>query len=47
MNFDVIAPSATPEQLLALREKTEQYCVVMQTLESPPKIEQRWAQHKS
>jgi uncharacterized OsmC-like protein len=43
MNFDVIAPSATPEQLLALREKTEQYCVVMQTLLQPPGLETNWA----
>jgi uncharacterized OsmC-like protein len=42
MNFDVIAPAATPEQLLALREKTEQYCVVMQTLLHPPKLATNW-----
>jgi uncharacterized OsmC-like protein len=40
--FDVRAPGATPEQLSALRAKTEQYCVVMQTLQKPPKIENRW-----
>src|SRR6202047_30 len=33
--FDVIAPKATPEQLHGLREKTEQYCVVMQPLLRP------------
>ena len=43
--FDVRAPRATEEQLGALRAKTEQYCVVMQTLQSPPKVEHRWAQH--
>src|SRR5713101_7850889 len=32
LHFDVVAPKATPEQLRGLREKTEQYCVVMQTL---------------
>ncbi|MGA2413734.1 MAG: OsmC family protein [Candidatus Sulfotelmatobacter sp.] len=42
--FEVRAPAATPEQLSALRAKTEQYCVVMQTLEHPPKIENRWKQ---
>ena len=42
LNFDVHAPQATEEQRKALREKTEQYCVVMQTLLHPPKIEQRW-----
>jgi uncharacterized OsmC-like protein len=40
--FDVDAPEATPEQLRALHEKTEQYCVVLQTLLHPPKIESRW-----
>jgi uncharacterized OsmC-like protein len=40
--FDVRAPQATPEQLSALHAKTEQYCVVMQTLQHPPKIENRW-----
>src|SRR6266536_2810328 len=35
--FEIDAPEATPEQLAALREKTEQYCVVMQTrLPGPP-----------
>ncbi len=40
--FDVAAPKATPEQLTALREKTEQYCVVMQTLIQPPKLRSEW-----
>lgn len=43
VKFDISAPKATPEQLNALREKTEQYCVVMQTLVRPPKIENNWA----
>jgi hypothetical protein len=30
----------------ALREKTEQYCVVMQTLLHPPRIETAWAPGK-
>src|SRR5437868_9502757 len=34
--FEIVAPQATAEQLRALREKTEQYCVVMQTLTQPP-----------
>jgi uncharacterized OsmC-like protein len=42
LRFDIGAPEATPEQLRALREKTEQYCVVMQTLVKPPKIETEW-----
>lgn len=40
--FDIDAPEATAEQLKALREKTEQYCVVFQTLVRPPKIETTW-----
>jgi len=39
---DIAAPNATPEQLRALREKTEQYCVVMQTLLQPPKLQTDW-----
>ncbi len=42
VTFDVRAPQATAEQLSALRAKTEQYCVVMQTLQRPPKIENKW-----
>jgi uncharacterized OsmC-like protein len=42
VHFDVAAPDATQEQLLSLREKTEQYCVVMQTLMRPPKLETDW-----
>lgn len=40
--FDVAAPGATAEQLAALREKTEQYCVVLQTLARPPAIRSEW-----
>jgi len=40
--FDISAPQATPEQLAALKEKTEQYCVVMQTLTQPPPIRTSW-----
>ena len=40
--FEVRAPQATAEQLSALRAKTEQYCVVMQTLLHPPRIESAW-----
>ena len=42
VRFDVDAPDATPEQLKALREKTEQYCVVLQTLARPPAIRSLW-----
>jgi uncharacterized OsmC-like protein len=40
--FEIVAPQASAEQLRALREKTEQYCVVMQTLTQPPKMETEW-----
>jgi uncharacterized OsmC-like protein len=43
LHFDVSAPKATPEQLRALQEKTEQYCVVMQTLLRPPSLQTDWA----
>ena len=44
VTFDVRAPQATAEQLSALQAKTEQYCVVMQTLQHPPRIENKWKQ---
>ena len=40
--FDIDAPNATAEQLAALKDKTEQYCVVMQTLLQPPRIRTSW-----
>src|ERR1700728_3314700 len=45
LHFDVAAPKATSEQLRGLREKTEQYCVVMQTLVQPPSVQVEWAGH--
>ena len=42
VRFNLDAPQATAEQLRALQEKTEQYCVVLQTLLRPPKIRTRW-----
>jgi uncharacterized OsmC-like protein len=42
VQFEIDAPEATPEQLRDLREKTQQYCVVLQTLVQPPKIETEW-----
>src|SRR5712675_1048967 len=38
VRFEIDAPEATAEQLQGLREKAEQYCVVMQTLTTPPKL---------
>ncbi len=42
VHLDIEAPEATAEQLRALHEKTEQYCVVMQTLKHPPTIQVEW-----
>lgn len=43
LRFEIDAPEATAEQMHGLREKTEQYCVVMQTLTKPPKLEVDWS----
>lgn len=43
LSFTLNAPEATAEQLQALQEKTEQYCVVMQTLNQPPEMQVNWA----
>jgi uncharacterized OsmC-like protein len=39
LRFDVDAPEATPEQLASVLEKSERYCVVLQTLTTPPAVE--------
>ena len=41
--FEIRAPEATTEQLNLLKEKTEQYCVIMQTLLAPPPIRTTWS----
>ena len=38
LHFAVDAPDATAEQLGSVLEKTERYCVVLQTLTTPPSI---------
>jgi uncharacterized OsmC-like protein len=38
LGFAVDAPEATPEQLASVLEKTERYCVVLQTLTAPPVV---------
>jgi uncharacterized OsmC-like protein len=43
VHFEIDAPGATEEQLRGLREKTEQYCVVMQTLTRPPALQVDWS----
>jgi uncharacterized OsmC-like protein len=39
VRFEIAARDASDEQLAALREKTERYCVVLQTLLDPPRVE--------
>jgi uncharacterized OsmC-like protein len=39
LRFDITAPDASPAQVEALVEKTKRYCVVLQTLTTPPLIE--------
>jgi len=41
--FDIVAPEATEEQLENLRSKTEEYCVVFQTLANSPELRTEWA----
>ena len=42
-SFDIVAPEATEAQLENLRHKTEQYCVVFQTLADTPDLQTEWA----
>ncbi|MFL5704167.1 MAG: OsmC family protein, partial [Ktedonobacteraceae bacterium] len=44
VRFEIEAPEATPEQLQGLRAKTEEYCVVMQTLKHPPVLQTNWTE---
>lgn len=41
--FDIDAPGATEDELASLRRKTERYCVVMQTLTTPPQVTTSWS----
>ena len=43
VRFEIDAPEAREKQIRALREKTEHYCVVIQTLTKPPKLEVDWS----
>jgi uncharacterized OsmC-like protein len=43
VKFDIDAPQASSEQVRALQEKTEQYCVVLQTLQRSPTIITEWS----
>jgi uncharacterized OsmC-like protein len=40
------APEATAEQIDALHEKTEQFCVIAQTLAQPPNLETEWVREE-
>lgn len=42
LKFNIDAPQATTDQLRLLQEKTEQYCVVLQTLLHSPRIDAQW-----
>ena len=42
VHFDIDAPDATPRQIDSLQRATEQFCVVLQTLQLPPQIEAYW-----
>jgi uncharacterized OsmC-like protein len=39
LRFDINAPEASESQIAGLLERTERYCVVLQTLRTPPIIE--------
>ena len=43
LRFDLSAPGTPPDRMARLQERTERYCVVMQTLLQPPPIEAEWA----
>jgi len=43
VRFEVDAPNSDEREIARLRRLTEQYCVVMQTLLSPPAIEVTWS----
>ncbi|BBL81173.1 peroxiredoxin [Rubrobacter xylanophilus] len=42
LTLNVDAPEASEEQLEGLKEKTERYCVVMQTLKGAPRLSVAW-----
>ncbi|MEX2587633.1 MAG: OsmC family protein [Actinomycetota bacterium] len=42
VKFDLAGPEVTAEQLDSLREKTERYCVVLQTLTGGTKVDSVW-----
>jgi len=47
LRFDLSADGVPEEQLASLRERTERYCVVLQTLQHAPAIESNWVDGKA
>lgn len=43
ISFEIDAPQATAEEIGKLKARTEQYCVVLQTLLEPPPIDTKWS----
>ena len=46
LRLQIQAPEATADQIESLHEKTEQYCVIAQTLAKPPNLETEWAREE-
>jgi uncharacterized OsmC-like protein len=42
LTLEIDAPEATAKQIDTLHEKTEQYCVILQTLTHPPNLKTEW-----
>jgi hypothetical protein len=42
VNFSVVGATVPEERLAKLVERTERYCVVLQTLLAPPAVETSW-----
>ncbi len=47
LRFAINAPQASNEQLASLQERTERYCVVLQTLTQAPRILATWGNTES
>jgi uncharacterized OsmC-like protein len=45
VKYDVQGPDLTEKQMSDLKKRAEAFCVVMQTLVAPPKIETVWGEH--
>ena len=47
LTLEIDAPEATAKQIDTLHEKTEQYCVILQTLTHPPNLKTEWVRQES